>query len=315
MSTGIADPYPPSEEMLAVIAQLRAAPFKADTRTVQQLRDGFETFAAGFADIPESTRFEAVEGAPVGMEWAIAEGAVDDAVILYLHGGGYTIGSIPAYRDHCARLSAATGARALSVDYRLAPEHPYPAAVEDAQAAYGFLRELGIRPERIVVAGDSAGGGLALALMVALREQGEPLPAGAVLLSPLADLAHTGPSVSQRAPYDPLVTPEGSHAYSVRYLGEDGDYSLPLASPVFADLAGLPPVLVVVGTDEVLFDDSVRVVRKIRDAGGEADLDVWPGMIHIFPFFASRVPESKRAIAYIARFARHVLGLGGDAVG
>lgn len=303
------DPYPASEEMLALIARLRAAPFKADTKTVPELRENFERFASGFSDVPAGTRFEPVPDAGVEMEWAIAEGAAADTVVLYLHGGGYSIGSIAAYRDHCARLSATTGARVLSVGYRLAPEHRYPAALDDARAAYEWLLDQGIRADRIVFAGDSAGGGLSLALMVALRDAGRPLPAGAVLLSPLADMAHTGYSVHERAHLDPIVTPAGSHAYSTRYLGDDGDYDLPYASPVYADLGGLPPVLVTVGTDELLFDDSVRVVRKIRDAGGSADLDVWPKMIHIFPFFASQVPESKRAMDYIARFAREQLGL------
>src|SRR5690606_38098827 len=164
---------------------------------------------------------------------------------------------------------------------------------------------------QIVFAGDSAGGGLSLAAMLAQRDAGGRLPAGAVLLSPLADMAHTGDSVHQRSHLDPIVTPAGSHAYSTRYLGDYGDFDRPYASPVYADLGGLPPVLVTVGTDELLFDDSVRVVRKIRDAGGIADLDVWPRMIHIFPFFASQVPESKRAMDDIARFVRNTIGLEG----
>lgn len=303
------DPYPASEEILALAARLRAAPFKADTKTVPELRENFERFASSFHDIPSSTRFQPIDDAEVSMEWAIAEGASTDSVILYFHGGGYTIGSIVSYRDHCTRLSAMTGARVLSVGYRLAPENRYPAALNDARTSYEWLLAQGISPERILIAGDSAGGGLTLATLVALRDAGRPLPAGAVLLSPLADLAHTGASVHERAHLDPIVTPEGSHAYSTRYLGEDGDFDLPYASPIYADLAGLPPVLVVVGTEELLFDDSVRVVRKIKDAGGSADLDVWPNMIHIFPFFASQIPESRRAMEYIARFARKRLGL------
>ncbi|MGM7678617.1 alpha/beta hydrolase [Microbacterium sp. A94] len=307
------DPYPASKEMLALIARLRAAPFKADTKTVPELRENFERFASGFSDIPASTRFESVDGVGVEMEWAIAENASADAAVLYLHGGGYSIGSIAAYRDHCARLSVTTGVPVLSVGYRLAPEHPYPAALDDARLAYDWLLGQGISADRIVVSGDSAGGGLSLALMLALRDDSRPLPAGAVLLSPLADMAHTGDSVHERAHVDPIVTPAGSHAYSTRYLGEDGDFDTPYASPVYADLSGLPPVLVTVGTDELLFDDSVRVVRKIRDAGGSADLDVWPKMIHIFPFFASQVPESKRAMDYIARFMKDRIGLDQEA--
>lgn len=303
-----ADPYPMSSEMTELIARLRSRPFNADTTPLADLRANFERFAAAYQAVPESTRFESVTDAGVDAEWAIAEGADDSTVLVYFHGGGYSIGSIPAYRDHCARLSAATRARVLSVGYRLAPENPYPAALDDAVAVYRWVVAQGFAPGRIGFAGDSAGGGLVLSALVTLRDAGEQLPAVAVCLSPLADLAHTGDSVENRAHLDPIVTPEGSHAYAVRYLGEDGDYSLPDASPVYADLSGLPPVLVTVGTDEVLFDDSVRVVRKIRDAGGEADLDVWPRMVHIFPFFASQIPESRRAIEYIARFARRYLG-------
>jgi len=305
------DPYPVSEEMLSLIARLRAAPFKADTKTVPELRENFERFASGFSDVPSSTRFEPVTDAGVEMEWAIAKGSSPDAAVMYFHGGGYSIGSIAAYRDHCARLSAMTGARVLSVGYRLAPEHRYPTALDDARLAFEWLLGQGIHADQIVFAGDSAGGGLSLAAMLAQRDAGGRLPAGAVLLSPLADMAHTGDSVHQRSHLDPIVTPAGSHAYSTRYLGDYGDFDRPYASPVYADLGGLPPVLVTVGTDELLFDDSVRVVRKIRDAGGIADLDVWPRMIHIFPFFASQVPESKRAMDYIARFVRNTIGLEG----
>ena len=303
------DPYPASDQLQDLVNQLRATPFQADTKPVSELRANFERFAAGFADIPATTRFEAVENTGVDMEWVIAQNASDEAVVLYFHGGGYTIGSIPAYRDHTARLSAMTGVRTLSVGYRLAPEHPFPAALEDALEAYEWLLVQGMSPERIVLAGDSAGGGLALATMVALRDQGRPLPAAATLLSPLADMAHTGASVHERAALDPIVTPTGSHAYSLRYLGPDGDYDTPYASPVYADLAGLPPVLVTVGTNELLLDDSIRVVRKIKDAGGQAELDIWPQMIHIFPFFASQVPEAQRAMQYICGFIRERLGL------
>lgn len=304
-----ADPYPVSPEFQALVDRLRAAPFKADTTTLDDLRANFERFAASFHDIPASVTFEPVEGAGVELEWAIAEGATRDAAVVYFHGGGYAIGSIAAYRDFCARISASTGVAVLSVGYSLAPEHRYPAALDDAVAAYRWLLSTGVAPERIAFAGDSAGGGIVVASLVALRDAGDPLPAAGVSISPLTDLAHTGDSVSERAHLDPIVTPEGSHAYAVRYLGEDGDYALPGASPLFAELHGLPPLLVQVGTSELLLDDSIRLVRKVRDAGGEADLDVWPRMIHIFPFFASQIPESRRGLDYLAGFLRRRLEL------
>ena len=143
--------------------------------------------------------------------------------------------------------------------------------------------------------------------MVALREARDSLPAGAVCISPLADLAHTGRTVEEKAYADPIVTPEGSHAYGVRYLGEDGDLTEPLASPLYADLHSLPPVLIQCGTAELLLDDSLRLARKIKDVGGLVDLDIWPEMIHIFPFFASKIPESKRALRYINEFIIRIL--------
>ncbi|MGY1806213.1 alpha/beta hydrolase [Blastococcus sp. SYSU D00669] len=281
---------------------LRSRPFNADTTPVAELRAGFERFAAGFADPPPVER-EPVDAGGVPAEWAHPTSAPVSAAVLYLHGGGYTIGSIAAYRDLSARLAVAADVPVLTIDYRLAPEHRFPAAVDDALAAYDWLCAR-VDPARIVLAGDSAGGGLAMATAVAARDAGRPLPGGLVLISPLADLAHTGASVARNADLDPIVTPAGSHAYAERYLGPDGNPLHPLASPVYADLSGLPPVHVLVGTAEVLLDDSLRLARRARDAGTSVDLDVWPDMIHILPFFASRVPEAQLALAAVADHVR-----------
>ncbi|MFJ6263071.1 alpha/beta hydrolase [Rhodococcus erythropolis] len=293
-----------SPEFVDLVGRLRQAPFRADTTTVPELRANFEKFAASFYD-PPAVEFVADNANGVDVEWARTPGCDRSRVVLYLHGGGYSIGSIVAYRDFCARISEGSGSAVLSVGYRLAPEHRFPAALDDAVTAYRWLLSTGISADRIVVAGDSAGGGMTVAVMVALRDAGDALPAGAVCISPLADLAHTGRTVHEKAHADPIVTPEGSHAYGVRYLGEDGDLTNPLASPLYADLHSLPPVLIQCGTAEVLLDDSLRLARKIRDAGGGVDLDVWPEMIHIFPFFASKIPESQRALRYLTSFIEH----------
>ncbi|MDF2442980.1 MAG: epsilon-lactone hydrolase [Subtercola sp.] len=306
----VVDPNATSPEFDAFIERMTAAPFAADTTPMADLRSNFEKFAGSFHDIPETTSFEPVDADGVEAEWAIADGADRTSAIVYLHGGGYAIGSIAAYRDHCARLSLHTGLAVLSVGYRLAPENPFPAALDDVITAYRWAagsKGANISASRLVIAGDSAGGGLTVSALVALRDAGDVLPAAAVCLSPLSDLAHTGASVTERAHLDPIVSPAGSHAYAVRYLGEDGDYARPDASPLFAQLHGLPPLLIQVGTSELLLDDSIRLARRVRDAGGEADLDVWPQMVHIFAFFASQIPESLRAVEYIARFVAHQL--------
>lgn len=294
-----------SAEFEELLARLRARPFDADTTPVADLRANFERFAASIADPPPVTT-EPVDAGGVPAEWARPGGGLSDAAVLYLHGGGYSIGSIPAYRDLSARLAVSTGVPVLTVDYRLAPEHRFPAALDDALAAYRWLLDA-VPAERVVVAGDSAGGGLAAATALAAGRAGLPLPGGLVMISPLGDLAHTGRSVQVNAPVDPIVTPAGSHAYAERYLGPDGDPFHPLASPVFApseELGALPPCYIYVGTAEVLMDDSLRLARRMRDAGARVDLDVWPDMIHILPFFAARVPESATALGRIADWIR-----------
>ena len=305
VATTAAAPGEHSPEFHELIATLRAKPFKADTTPVPELRASFERFAADLAD-PPAVETEQVDAGGVSAEWARDAGARSDAAILYLHGGGYSIGSVQSYRDLSARLAVATGVPVLTVEYRLAPEHRFPAAVDDALTAYRWLLAT-VPPAGVVFAGDSAGGGLAVSTALAARDQGVPVPGGLALASPLTDLAHTGRSVQVNAPLDPIVTPAGSHAYAERYLGPDGDPRHPLASPLFADLAGLPPAYIQVGTAEVLLDDSLRLARRLRDSGTRVDLDVWPGMIHILPFFASRVPESRRALASMASFVATLL--------
>jgi monoterpene epsilon-lactone hydrolase len=271
-----------------------------------------ERRAAFNAMIPEAAPEEAgVELASLGgrpAEWITAHGipnrAVGDrSVILYLHGGGYCIGSLGTHRALAARLSAAAGCAVATLDYRLAPEHPFPAAVDDACAAYREILAGGTAPARVAIAGDSAGGGLTVATLLALRDNGSPLPAAAACLSPWVDLTQSAASYKSRSELDPMVTKPGLDEMAAAYL-DGADARAGLASPLFAgSLAGLPPVLVEVGDHEVLLDDAVGLTDRIEADGGRVTLTVWPDMIHVFQAFpASLIPESDQSISAIGSF-------------
>lgn len=252
---------------------------------------------------PPGTRIERVAAGDVPAEWIVPPGSDPDAVLLFLHGGGYAAGSFVTHRPVTERLARAAGVRALLPAYRLAPEHPFPCAVDDAVAVYRWLlQQPGVDPARIVIAGDSAGGGLTLALAVAARDAGLPLPAALACISPWTDLACTGESMRTKAGVDPCFTPEGLRLQAREYLG-DADPTHPLASPLYADLHGLPPLMVQVGEDELLLDDSRRLVERARAAGVDARLEVWPGLWHIFPTQGT-FPESRQAMDRLGRFLR-----------
>jgi epsilon-lactone hydrolase len=249
---------------------------------------------------PGGISIQKVPAGTVPAEWVIPKGAPEDRVLLYFHGGAFIFCSLNTHRALVARLAIAGGTRALSVDYRLAPEHPFPAAMEDCLSAFRWLVERGVPPRRIVVAGDSAGGNLALVLLLALREAGDPLPAAAVCLSPVTDLAWTGESIRSKAEIDPIF-PGGSSLSLSAYIGAQ-DPRQPLISPLYADLSGLPPILLHVGEDEILLDDSVRLAGRVRDAGGQATVVVWPHMWHVFQVFAPFLPEARRSIETIGKY-------------
>jgi acetyl esterase/lipase len=221
-------------------------------------------------------------------------------VLLYLHGGAFALGSINASREWVGRLARATNLSALVINYRLAPEHPYPAALDDATTAYLWLLHKGVEPTSIIFAGDSAGGGLALSTLVALRSAGRPLPAGAVCISPWTDLALTGDSIQSKAQDDPILAPGDLEMYAGYYAG-DNERTEPMLSPLYADLRGLPPLLIQVGTDEILLDDAVRCAGRAREAGVDVVLETWDGMFHVFQMF-SFLPEAKRAVERVAEF-------------
>jgi epsilon-lactone hydrolase len=256
---------------------------------------------------PESVKSTPVDAGGVPAEWVEWPGAPEDSAILYFHGGGYVFGDPDSHRDIAWRLGREAGSKVLVVDYRLAPENRFPAALDDATLSYRWLLEQGIAPDRIAVAGDSAGGGLAVALMVNLKNFGVALPKAAVLMSPWVDLAMTGSSMSGNARSDAMLSPEALSIFASYYLG-DTNPKAPLASPLFADLAGLPPTLVLVGSTEVLLSDSETLVEKINATGGNARLSVWPKMPHVFPILAAIIPEGKKAVLDMAEFLRIHLG-------
>jgi epsilon-lactone hydrolase len=229
-----------------------------------------------------------------------------DRHILYLHGGAYIYGSPSHYRDLIWRIATAASATVLCIDYRLAPEHPFPAALDDAVAAYRWLLGEGAAPSRTAIMGDSAGGGLVLATLLKLRDDGVPLPGAAVALSPWTDLALTGASLTTNAAADPMLKAEQAPTLAAHYLGGT-DPRNPYASPLYGDPAGLPPTLIQVGSDEILRDDAVRMADKMRAAGCRVELEVWPRMPHVWQMFARIVPESQRAVARIGAFLQREL--------
>lgn len=295
-----------SQQLTTLIQMLRARPPATEKPTLEQMRQGFEALAA-LMPTPPDVRLEPVSAGGVPAEWVAAPGAVDDRVIFYLHGGGYVVGSIKTHREMVSRLSRASGARGLVLDYRLAPEHPHPAAVDDALAAYRWLLAQGIEPKRIVVAGDSAGGGLTVATLVAIRDAGLPLPAGGAPLSPWVDLEGLGQSMTERAALDPIVQREGLLEMAGWYLGGASPQT-PLAAPLYADLRGLPPLLIQVGTAETLFDDAARIAARATAAGVEVTYEPWEDMIHVWQLFAAMLPEGQQAIERVAEWGRKVMG-------
>lgn len=290
-----------SRELTALVHLLTSRPIPEDA-TIADRRQGFDLLAAKFPTAPDIT-CEQVDAAGVPAAWVVAPGAESGPVLLYLHGGGYVIGSINTHRDLAGRLSRAAAARVLLIDYRLAPEHPYPAAVEDATAAYHWLLRNGATPARTVIAGDSAGGGLTIATLVALRDAGEPLPAAGVCLSPWVDLEGIGASMTTRASVDPMVQRPGLLWFAGLYLG-GANPRTPLAAPLYADLHGLPPLFIHVGTAETLLDDATRLAERAKAAGVDVTIEVWEEMIHVWHLFAAMLPEGQQAIEGVGAYIR-----------
>ena len=293
-----------ASDMLQMVVNMLRAQRDATPQIVDPiaLRAGMESMTSLMPLAPDVTHEPTAAGG-VRAEWVSAPGAHEDRVVLYLHGGAYVMGSINTHRDLAGRISRASGARVLNVDYRLAPEHPHPAAVEDSTAAYRWLIGEGYDAADLAVAGDSAGGGLTVATLVALRDQEQPLPAAGVCLSPWVDLEGVGESMTTKADVDPMVQREHLVMMAQHYLA-DHPPRTPLAAPLYADLSGLPPLYVQVGTAETLLDDSVRLAERAREAGVDVTLEQWDDMIHVFQAFAPMLPEGQQAIDKIGEYLR-----------
>lgn len=295
----------PSPQFQALLQSLRNAPDRSGM-TIEELRAA-QTQKAAQHPVPPDITCEPCDLDGVPAEWIIAPAASSDHVLLYFHGGGYYRGSIETVREMVSRMSRASGVRVLAIDYRLAPEYPFPTAVEDAVTSYRWLLNNGYTPNHITVGGDSAGGGLTVALMVAARDQGLPLPAAGVCLSPWVDLSQSGVSYTTRAAADPSVTKAYLDKYADLYLN-GADPRTPLASPLFADLTGLPPLLIQVGTAEVLLDDAVQLAARAQEAGVKVELDRWEDMTHVWHNNGPDLPESQQAIARLGTFVTQCLG-------
>lgn len=272
-----------------------------------ELRKEIERSAGFFGKLPAQFTLSSVEIDGLHAEWILPSEATKSKVILYFHGGGYAVGSCLAHRPIVSKFVKGSGIGALVFDYRLAPEHPFPAALEDSLAAYHWLLAEGVSPSDIVFVGDSAGGGLCLAALLALRDQNAPLPAGAVALSPWTDVKNTGESWTTNAEVDTLTWRESQIVFAKYYAG-DNDPGLPLISPLYGDLRGLPPLLLYVGGDELLRDDSTRFAEKAEAAGVDVTLRVGEKMFHCYPACAPLFPEARQAMDEICAFIRNRIG-------
>lgn len=287
------------QELDAIVGLLTSRP-QPEEPSPAEMREGFEKLAH-FLPVPDDAAVEKVDADGVPSVWVGAAGVSGGRVILYLHGGGYVIGSLNTHRRLACDLSAAASARVLVIDYRMGPENPFPAAVEDAVTAYKWLLAQGIPAANIAISGDSAGGGLTVATLVSLRDQGIDLPSCAVPISPWVDLEGVGDSMTRNETVDPMVRKPGLLRMAGFYLN-GADARNPLASPLHADLTGLPPLLIQVGTRETLLDDSRRLHDKALAAGVNSSLEEAGGMIHVWHLFAPMLSEGREAIGRAGAF-------------
>lgn len=288
-----------SPELEQLVAGLRAGGPDLGAPPAEA-RAAFEALLAGMPVAPD-VAFETLTLGGVPALRAVTPGAASDTALLYMHGGAFVVGSAQGYRGLAAELARAGGLTAYSIDYRLAPENPFPSGLDDAVAAYADLLARGFAPGRIVLAGDSAGGGLTLAALVAIRDRGLPLPAAGLLLSPWTDLTCEGASLVTKAAADPSLKADALRICAAHYLG-DADAKTPLASPLYADLAGLPPLMIQVGSAEILLDDAVRTTSAAGAADVSVRLEIWPDMVHVFQAFAFMLPEGREAVAAAGAF-------------
>jgi acetyl esterase/lipase len=268
---------------------------KAETTTQ---RKSFERIS-NFAKFPRFVKSNPIQLGNLDAVSFLPKKMNKERIVLYLHGGAYVAGSVNTHRALIARIARASKCEAIGVDYRLAPEHPYPAALEDSVMAYKCLLEQG--HQNIFLVGDSAGGGLSLATMLKLRDEGLPMPCGAALISPWTDLALTGESFRTKEHVDPLINPNILGAFAQKYIGDDISIN-PFISPLYANLDGLPPILIQVGGNELLLDDSTRLAKKLKKAGCNVELEIWDNMFHVWHYLGGLVPEAQSAINIIGNF-------------
>jgi epsilon-lactone hydrolase len=295
----------PSQAMQDLIDALRDQRTASAGQAPPTLEESRATFAPGGRPhpVPDDVLVRDVTAGGVPAHWLTAPGVDTGRVLLFLHGGGYELGSVRSDGELAARLGRASGMRVLFPEYRLAPEHPFPAAIDDVLAAWRWLRaDQDLSAGSLAVAGASAGGGLAVALLVAARDAGEALPAAGVLLSPTVDLTSSGASMTERADQDPISTPAMLRQFAADYLA-GADPKTPLASPLFASLAGLPPLLVLVGTSDLLLSDSERLAAAAVEAGIDVTLRIGEGLPHVYPLMLG-TPEAAEATDQIGKFLR-----------
>jgi epsilon-lactone hydrolase len=295
----------PSQAMQDAIVGIRDQHKASANNAPKTLEERRATFVPGdrLYPVSDDVVVTAVTAGGVPAHWLVAPGADAGRVLLFLHGGGYELGSLRSDGELAARLGRASGMRVLFPEYRLAPEHPFPAAIDDVVAAWHWLRaDRDLSANSLAVAGDSAGGGLSVALLVATRDDGEALPAAAVLMSPTVDLTSSGASMTERVDQDPISTPAMLRQFASDYL-DGADPKTPLASPLFASLSGLPPLLVQVGTADLLLSDSERLARAATEAGVEVTLEVGEGLPHVYQLLLG-TPEAAEATEQIGKFLR-----------
>jgi epsilon-lactone hydrolase len=288
-------------EIGALRAKLAARPRSDDYR---QRRKDIDSRGLEYGLAPD-VAIEPTNANGVRAEWNSTPSAARDAVLLYLHGGGFVIGSLDSHRHLVSEAGRAAKALTLALDYRLAPEHPFPAAVEDAVAGYRFLLARGYKPERVTIAGDSAGGGLVVSAMIAIRDAGLPQPACGWCISPWVDLEALGETMSTKASADPTVQKAGILDMARLYLN-GADPRSPLAAPIYANLAGLAPLLIQVGAVETLLDDAIRLAKIAGASDVRVDLQIWPEMIHVWHLFHPELKAGLRAIEQGGSFVRAI---------
>ena len=285
------------------------ATFKNKKLSIAELRANGVKNSKMLGEVSKNITVEKINMEGIQAEWLIpfSSSTRSEKVILYLHGGGYVTGSIEDHRMMCGLLANATGAKVLLPEYRLAPEHPFPAALDDALKVYQWLLDQGYSSANMIIAGDSAGGGLSIATVLALKEKSGSLPAAVVCLSPWTDLALTGQSHTTKAKAEAILNKDVLHEWALCYTDES-NLTNPLVSPVHGEFHGFPPLLIQVGSEEILLDDSTLLVEKAKSAGVHVTLKIWDGMWHVWQALGDLIPENKKTFEEIGQFVQRQFG-------